>query len=154
MANIINPIPSTFVYLNTPLTNVTGNATTYTIKFDTVSPGSGTGYDISTGLYTVSVPGKYLVVTCFQLNNIINGANGNLSGINVGSVYFRLTEFAMTAAKANTNTFTVNGLMTYDLNAGDTIFAVAQLNNGSVASVGISGGTAPYMSWLFIQYLS
>ncbi len=151
MSNILGNLPGVFAYLNTGVTSVTGNGTTYTIKCDTVL--YGTDYNTTTGIYTVPLSGRYLIATCFQLNNIINSANGNLSSININAVVYRVTEFAMTAAKASGNLFSVNALQTFDLIAGDTVSVFAQLNNGTLASVGITGGTSPYMSWFYIKYL-
>ena len=155
MTNILNysTAPSMFAYLNTPVSNVTGNATPYTILFDTIS--RGTGYSTATGLYTVAVSGTYLIHTSFQYTNIINGANGNLSAINInsGGDVYRISELGCTAAKDISNRFCNNGMIVYNLAAGNTVSVTAQLNNGSAASVGIGGGSAPYISWLYIKYL-
>jgi hypothetical protein len=142
-----------FAYLNTSVTNVTGNGTGYTILFDTVS--RGTGYNTGTGLFTCTVPGTYLIQTSFRMSNIINGANGNLCVISVNSYAdpYRLSELACTAAKDIANRFTVNGMIAYNLVAGNTVSVVAQLNNGSAASVSIDGGTNPYLSWFYVKYL-
>jgi len=153
MTSILNrgTVPALFVYLNTPVSNVTGNGTGYTILFDTVLFGSG--YNAATGQYTVPVAGNYLICTSFKFTNIINGANGNLSTIAGGGNTYRLSEYACTAAKTTTNTFCTNGMIVTDCAAASTISVGAQLNNGSTASVGIAGGTGPYVSWMFVKYL-
>lgn len=148
---IMETVPAMFAYLNTPVSNVTGNGTTYVIKFDTVLFGSG--YNTSTGLYTVPVAGIYLCCGSFKYTNIINGANGNLAVFTQNGSAYRISEYATTATKTNSNTFCTNGMNVFTAAAGDTLSMSAQLNNGSAASVGIAGGTAPYISWFFVKYI-
>lgn len=154
MTNIIqtySTVPPMFAYLNTSLTNKTGNGTGYTVQFDTVA--YGTGYNTSTGQYTVSIVGVYLIATSILLTNITSGANGNLTTIAAGGFSMRLSEMACTAAKDSSLQFATNGMLLRNCNAGDIISVGAQLNNGSSAVVGIAGGTAPYNSWLYVKYL-
>jgi hypothetical protein len=148
---IRDTVPAMFAYLNTPVSNVTGNGTTYVIKFDTVLFGSG--YNTATGLYTVPVAGNYLLCGSFKYTTIINGANGNLATLNQSGFAYRISEYATTASKTLSNTFCTNGMNVVTAAAGDTLSMSAQLNNGSTASVGIAGGNAPYISWFFVRYI-
>jgi hypothetical protein len=156
MTNILSyeTVPTVCMYLSSSVSNVTGNGTAYTILFDSIVSGfSSSGYNTGTGIYTVPVTGNYFICTSFKFTNIINGANGNLSTI-VNNVYTsRISEYSCTAAKSPSNTFCVNGNVVLNLTAGNTVSINAQLNNGSAASVGIAGGTSPYLTWLFIKYL-
>jgi hypothetical protein len=151
--NILNSFPYIKAYLNSPLTNVTGNGTSATLKFDTIVSGSTSGYSTSTGIFTAPIAGRYLIVTAFTFNNIVNSANGNVSNIQVNSTPYRLAEFSLTAAKTSGNTFVTNGALIINLSVNDTVSVILQVNNGSSASVGVSAGTNPYVTWLYIRYL-
>lgn len=144
-------VPALFVYLNTSVTNKTGNGTGYTILFDTVA--YGTGYNSLTGAYTVPVAGTYLIATSILLTNITSGANGNLCTIATTGFSMRLSEMACTAAKDASLQFATNGMIIRNCAAGDTISIGAQLNNGSSPVVGVAGGTAPYNTWMYVKYL-
>lgn len=155
MSNIINSESSPFVfaYLNTPVTNATGNGTNYTVKFDTIIAGSG--YSTSTGIFTAPVAGNYLISTSIFLNNIISSANNNLTSIVVNSTAYRLMDGAMNALKDPSNNYlTYGSISSIFLNVNDQVYINAFVNNGSSAVVGISGGSSPYQTWIFIKYLS
>ena len=58
--NAINlPENGFFAYLNTTVSNVTGDGTMYTVLFDTLQ--AGAGYNTGTGAWTVPATGKYLI---------------------------------------------------------------------------------------------
>jgi hypothetical protein len=153
MTNICNfgLVPPTFVYLNTPVTNVTGNGTVYVLKFDTTLYGSG--YSSATGLYTVTVPGLYLIATSFMLTNVSGGSNGNLCTINSTLLSTRLSEYSLINSIDSSLRFCTCGMSTLKLAAGNTFNINVQVNNGSSASTGIGGGNSPYVSWMYIKYL-
>lgn len=156
MTNIIyrDTVPTVFVYLSSTATGVTGNGTAYTILFNSNVTGyTSPGYNTGTGIYTVPLTGNYLICTSFQLTNIINGANGNLSVISTTVQAHRLSELSCNAAKDASNIFCTNGMIVENLTAGNSVSAVAQLNNGSAASVNVAGGSSPFVSWLYIRYL-
>jgi len=52
--------PCFSAYLNTGVTNQTGDGTTYTILFDTKLVDTTTSYNTGTGLFTAPVTGNYL----------------------------------------------------------------------------------------------
>lgn len=153
MPNIINSdsAPVLRAYLNTPVLGVTGAGAAYTVLFDTVLEGSG--YSTSTGLYTVPLTGNYIAITNLFFNNIINSANNNLSNITANGVSYRLSEAAMAVIKDASSQYVVNGAVALNMTAGQTISTIATINNGTLNSVGLSGGNSPNLTWLFIKYL-
>lgn len=156
MTNIIGSsnAPCVFAYLSSNVTNVTGNGTTYIIPFDTILyENGGSNFNTTTGVYTVPMDGNYLIASAMLMNNMLNSANGNLSGIVVNGLTIRLNEQATIPAKTNANTYTTCGIFTYNFLSGQTIHTVAQLNNGTIASTGLTGGNSPYYTWTYIRYL-
>lgn len=153
MSNISNSqlVPVLFAYLNTGVTNVTGNGTNYTVLYDTVGYGDSSNY--SSGVYTVQIPGNYIICSGMTFNNIINSANNNLSGFSINGTNYRMIELSMIALKDSTNTYSQTSSIQFYMSAGQTISVIATINNGSAASVGMPGGTSPYLNWMFIRYL-
>lgn len=70
--------PAFSAYLTNNITNTTGDATIYTILFDTTSLNVGTCYATGTGLFTAPVAGNYLftftifIQTSSTWNNVFN----------------------------------------------------------------------------------
>lgn len=155
MGNMVNSpsAPVLFVYLNTGLTNVTGNGTQATILFDTVGFGDSANYSAVTGLYTVPLSGNFLICTGRNFNNIINNANNNLSPWLINSVSYRTSECSMTVLKDSTNSYGFVASSQFFVSATQTIGVTAAINNGTASSVGLPGGTSPYLNWMFIRYL-
>ncbi len=151
MTNILNKsvVEPLFVYLNTGVTNVTGNGAVYTILFDTVVSG---GANYSSGVFTAPISGTYLACGNVALSNITSGANGMLGGIGMGSLNMRFMECGSAVAKDVNLALTVNSCYMTQMTAGTTATVSAVVSNGTQV-VGVSGGTAPYKTWFFIKYL-
>ena len=153
MTNIVSSqsSPVLLVYVASTISGVTGNGTVYTVLYDTVAFGDSANY--SSGLYTVPITNNYLISACFTFSNIINAANSNLSGPILNGTTYAAIENSMNALKDSLNTFSFNFTTTSFMTSGQTIGTVAKINNGSTASVNLSGGTSPYLNWMFIRYL-
>jgi len=156
MTNIVSAqsTPVLFVYLNTGVTGVTGNGTQYVVLYDTVGFGDSSNYNVGTGLYHPPVTGNYLISVGANFNNIINGGNNNLSHFSINGTTYRASECGMTALKTPANNFGFCVSFNFLVTVGQTIAFVGQIQNGSVQSVGMDGGTAPYLNWMFIRYLA
>jgi hypothetical protein len=152
--NILNnpQRPRMLAYLNTGVTNVTGNAATYTVIFDTVA--FGTGYSTINGIYTTFRPGNYFIACSLDLNNLTSGANGNQCAISANLNSYRLFECGLNSSKSSNNIFTCSGSIIYNLASSQSISITATVNNASSNLVGISGGNSPYVSWLYIAQIS
>lgn len=62
--------PCFSAYLNTGVTNKTGDGTRYTVLFDTVSFDNTTSYATGTGLFTVPVTGHYIFMTSLVISGL------------------------------------------------------------------------------------
>jgi hypothetical protein len=143
--------PRLFAYLNTGVNNVTGNGATYTVLLDTI--GFGSGYDTGTGLYTAPLTGNYFIASSITLNNLISGANGNQCNIVTNSISYRIFDVGLVPARSVNSIFITAGSINYNLTAGQTVSLIAKVNNATSDLVGISGGSSPYLTWLYICYL-
>lgn len=64
-------------YLNTSVTNVTGDSTQYQIVLDTAIFDPSSAYNTGTGVFTAPVTGNYMVTYTFTMTNVLV-ANNNL----------------------------------------------------------------------------
>lgn len=153
--NLINSAgrPRVFAYLNTGVTNVTGSGSIYQVLLDTVL--FGTGYNTGAGIYTAPFTGNYLIASSIELNNLVSGANGNQSDIFINNTTsYRTWESGLSLSKSNNNIFTNLACMIYNLTAGQTVAMRAIVQNSATNIVGVGGGNNPYVTWLYVCYLS
>ena len=153
--NIINSVgkPRVFAYLNTGVNNVTGSGTIYQVLLDTVLFGSG--YNTGAGIYTAPQTGNYLIASSIELNNLVSGANGNQSDIFINNTLsYRTWETGFSFSKSSNNIFTNLGCMVYNLTAGQTVAMRAIVQNSATNIVGVGGGSSPYVTWLYVCFLS
>ena len=68
MTNTSQPI--LVAQVNSTLTDVTGDGTTYTVVFDTIASQQGSNFNTGTGVFTVPVAGYYLVSVSLLLNGL------------------------------------------------------------------------------------
>jgi len=82
--------PAFMAFMTNTVANVTGDATQYDVVFDTVSFDNGSNYNVSTGVFTAPVVGKYLFVASVfadNLNTVSGRYNVFLRGT-FGDVYW------------------------------------------------------------------
>jgi hypothetical protein len=150
---MINPSqPLVLAYMNTPVTNVTGDSTSYSVIFDSTDVNQGSAYSTSTGLFTVPVSGNYLITTSLTYTGL--GALytlGNLVIQNSGGTIWTHT-FAPGKIYNSNNSVTVNNSIVWNLTAAQTI-NITTLIAGSTKTVGIDGVDFGNTSWLSIVLL-
>ncbi len=114
--------PAFLAYLNTSVTNVSGDGTTYTVIFDTEVYDQNSDFNLATSTFTAPVTGKYLLtfVALFVGGTTINGAFGI---INTSNATYRIN---LPLAPAVTTT------------AGGTISVIADMDASDTATFQMS----------------
>jgi hypothetical protein len=132
MANIINQQATPFFIatLSSQAANVTGDGTTYTAIWDTLS--SGSGYNTSTGVFTAPMDGDYLFLVMVFLTNV--GAAHTLGKCNLVTTFgtFKFNEFSpATGRNSATNMMTPPGCVPVPMVSGDTASVTVQVSNST-----------------------
>lgn len=134
--------PAFLAYLNSSPSNVTGDATAYTIPFNATLINQGSYFNTSTHTFTAPVTGFYNfflaalltgvnVGTTFQLQVVANGFQYNGAYINP------------TAAAASGGFLGQNMAVTVPLSATQTVTFVVIVSGGT-KTIGIDGTNANY----------
>lgn len=122
--SIINPtLPAFLVYLNTTVANVTGDATNYTCIYDTEVFDQANNFDISTGIFTAPVTGKY----CFEFGGQLGGGTSIAGG--TANFFINTTPFIYSYSSvlpSGATRLTAYGAVTVALTAGNTAFISVQ----------------------------
>ena len=144
------PNVKVFAALGASLSNITGDNTTATVIFTTVSENVGNAYNASTGVFTAPVAGRYLFSVNVLQTNMTSSthldSNIQASCSLLGVVYSSLG--AGTALANSSGQLGCNGLFLLPLQAGETVRFSIQ-TNGSSKTVGVYGAAAPpYFSYL------
>ncbi len=122
MTNIIQTQTNPYFYatLASPVNAVTGDATVYTLRWDTLTAGSG--YNTGTGLFTCSVPGEYLFIGVIYVTGLTSSHTTAQAAFVVNTTSYQIADFRPSTGRTNTNTMiftpcTLSVLMA----AGDTL---------------------------------
>ncbi len=133
MTNIINQQSTPFFLatLSGSISNVTGDGTTYTCLFDTLS--SGSGYNTLTGVFTCSVPGDYLFIARIHILGATAShtlATANFV-TNLGS--YQSCDFNLATGRTNTGTmmFPSATFPFVNMAIGDTVKVDIRVANGT-----------------------
>lgn len=119
--------PAFLAYLNTTVTNVTGDTTVYTVIFDTEVYDQGSDFNLGTSIFTAPVTGRYLFdYTVFLIGaTSLNAWRGQIATSN------RNYDVVPTVGVANPNQMLVNINIVADMDASDTAsFAIATADSG------------------------
>jgi len=131
MTNIAqtNTYPFTNVTLATPLSNVTGDGTTYTIILDT--QGSGSGYNVSTGVFTAPQSMYYSFTYLFEVTGLASAHT--LCVLNLVATYgtFQLQTLSTGTGRNNSNIFGLKGNCSVKMTSGDTASFTVQISNST-----------------------
>lgn len=142
------PTSATVFYagLNSALTNVTGDGTTYAVLFDTkIEDSTGSLYDVTTGQFTAPVDGFYNFSTSIAINNI--GAGHTFGSITFvrnnggGPDYLGISQDGLSpaAAQSSNNDLVFQGSLTaIPMSAGDTMQVNLYVAN-STKTIGLNG---------------
>jgi hypothetical protein len=147
IATFTSTQPSMLAYKSANTTNATGDATLYTVIFDTETYDQGSNYDNTTGIFTCPVTGNYMItgnvgftnfgtstaftsyVTATPLYQTYNSSQGVLNVGVLGNIWCPFSSILR-------------------LTSGTTITIVAQGSAGTKNNTIIGGGA--YATWLSI----
>lgn len=132
--------PAFLVYLNTTVTDVTGDTTAYTVIYDTEVFDQNGDFDLATGTFTAPITGKYRFD---GYGNLIGGTSIGANGIQIRLATSNNTFRATPQLPTNTTAGASPISALCDMDAADT--AVLQLfatdSGGKVDdAVGLGGG--------------
>ena len=121
--------PSFNASVGTGIANVTGDATAYTIVFNTEAFDRGADFNTSTGVFTAPVTGLYQLSVSVQWMGVTSGMNDSSIGVTTSNGGFTVwQDSGTTTISAN---MTHNGAMLEDMDAGDTASVYIDFRNGS-----------------------
>jgi len=131
-------LPKFYAYVSAPITNVTGDYTTYQVVFDTVTFDTSSAYNSGTGLYTIPATGYYLISAQLTYGNI--GATNNdaymILEASTGVQYSLCDGVGSYVARGANNLFTLTGTSLIFFTAGQTLFVQALVGaTGKTVSV-------------------
>ena len=139
-AMVNTTLPAFSAYVNTTITEVTGDGTAYTIIFDTELFDQSNNFSLVTGLFTAPVTGRYSFAGyCRVIGGTSIGAGGAVLSIVTTANTFRAQPQLPAASTALGQEISVICPMT----AGDTAGLVIQITDtgGKVDDVaGVTGG--------------
>lgn len=131
------PLPDTpafFARRNTPVTNVTGDGTAYTVVFTNVIYNITSSYNNATGVFTAPVDGKYLITFSLMITGLTASHTSGATDIATSSA--GLSTYAgfagnFGALRDATNVVRTNGSAHCFLSAGDTVSIVLTVSGGT-----------------------
>lgn len=146
--------PSVLAYVTANVANVTGDGTVYTIIMDAERFDTNSDFDITTGVFTAPVTGKYSCVwnaaagdfgaAHTEMNNTLTTSNATYQGFSVNP--FVAQDVASTAMNTN-------GGAIFDMEVADTAFVTVQVSGGA-QTVSNRGDAVNFGSRICIQLIS
>lgn len=132
--NVTLPAQYTFsANVTGTISAVTGNSTAYQMIFGTENYDVGSGYNNSTGLFTVPTggSGKYIFTWAIRMEQLAAGHTLGFAGLitSGGDFFSSLANYA--AMRASDNTLIVSGSAEIALNAGDTAYVRLTVQNST-----------------------
>lgn len=147
MTNTAQPL--VIANLSANLINVTGDGTVIAaIIFDNIISQQGTSYNNTTGSFVAPVTGYYSItaqITYLGLGVAHNLANQFIETSPAAADYMSTFNPGVLRNANNNVSYTTTKFL--GLNAGDS-FNIQTMVSGSTKTVGISGGTGPFFTWL------
>lgn len=128
--------PCFLAYNSVNISNVTGDATTYTMILDTTAYNVGSGYNTGTGVFTAPVAGKYQ----FTVNMYTIGITGSHS-VGVGTCGGYTVWYCKPSGIATGGgTFMTSGSIIISLAASGTVSCTYYVSGGTKVA-GLGGGS-------------
>lgn len=131
--------PAFLANLASPVNNVTGDGTGYTVLFADVKYNVGSGYNSGTGIFTAPVTGKYQFNLSLTFKSISASYTTVQVFLNASAGQYNLV-YASASNFALGNFLQQSGSVLVNMTAGDAISVTASAA-GSTKTVGIHGNT-------------
>ena len=134
-------------YNNSTISNVTGDGTAYTIIFPDLYAGNvGSGYSVSTGIFTAPITGNYVFNTYLNLIGVTALDTSCTVSIsyNSGATIYQLYDANIGAIQVS-GSISMGGGMLLPMTATDTVALVLTVS-GSTKTVSIQGGLTSIFS--------
>lgn len=145
--------PAFGAYLNTSLSNVTGDGTQYfPIIFDSTFFDQTSSYNAGTGIFTAPVTGVYHFQSTITLSGVgaaHNAANFLIHGLGLDATFQIANPYAINAFDGLAS---FSGSITVHITAGTSVFMDISVNSGA-KTVGILGADAGQYFSQFSGYL-
>jgi len=140
-------------YLNSTVSDVTGDGTLYNIIFNSTLVNTGSNYDTGTGVFTAPVTGNYQFnCTVYLSGLLITHTEGII--LMRGSVReLRSTVGNFGAAAVSYSDFATSGSCLIRMSAGETFFITAFVNNGTKVVDVIGSNGSPDLRSIFSGFL-
>lgn len=151
----IMPLQPCFnVYLNTGVTNVTGDGTSYSILFDTILFDQASNITLNSGgktIFTAPVTGKYLFTSTVRATNMPFGSNNLIIALQLTGKDFRLYE--TNKIPSSGDFISSGGSVCVNMTASDTAYIIVGVSGGA-KTAGVGGaGAGPDAATFFSGFL-
>lgn len=136
--------PAFLAYLSSTQSNVTGDATVYTVLFDVEIFDQGSDYSNPT--FTAPVTGRYRFSAAVELSDMVDATfNGITMKLVTSNRTYTLALVNDVTANQNTARWVMNGSVLADMDAADTATVTIEVIGGTKTAdvIGNAAGTAP-----------
>lgn len=147
--------PFVNAYVNTNVTNVTGDGTDYVVIFDQVTADATSSYNSSNGLFIAPIDGNYLVTATVMFTSITEAftfSNVHIATNGPGNTDFMTQQNPGKIFNIN-NQFSQTVTANVGITAG-THLTINAMVSGSTKSVGITGNSFGIWTFLNIQWVN
>lgn len=131
-------------YLNTTVSNATGDGTPYTIICDVTQFNIGSGYNTTTGEFTAPVSGRYYFESTIHLVNIESGHTDGSGYFGLpGGMFDDVWTLNVSAVAQGGNDVAFSGGLFFELTVGQVVTVVVNVSSGNkvVGIEGLNAGT-------------
>ncbi len=147
-------LPFVSAYLNTALTNKTGDNTNYSVVFDSVTADATSSYNSTTGVFTAPISGNYQITSTVTYSNV--DSTFTLGNLQIATSGAGITQMFTTCNPGKlfnvNNNYTQTVTANVGITAGTTVTIDTRLSGGT-KTVGISGALSGVFTYLNIVYI-
>ena len=139
-------------YVNTTVSNVTGDNTEYTVLYDAEEYDIGSNYNTATGAFVAPIAGRYLFIISPYLTGITSSHTGIHQYVRInGSQYVKQVSRFYNLAYGGTN-WIYNYFCIANLAASDSVKTSVQVSGGTKV-INVQADTSPIQRPIFAGYL-